>query len=213
MKGKKIITIWIIINILLIGIIYNFIKKDYLNNEKIIIKAMTDEEYEGNITSLNQSHMNYANYVEASKTKIASAITDMGVNTSNDASPETMSSNIRSIARNASSISYDNTDTGLISTNVQGAVDELNDSLGEQIKRIVLISVSFDNLASEKGTNKIVDLTSYGFTKAPIPLLRGTRNINGYVSQISTTEMNVYAYNPTASAINGIVHVTLIEFK
>ena len=46
MKGKKIIIALIIINILTIGIAYNFIKKDYLNSEKIIVKAMTEIEYE-----------------------------------------------------------------------------------------------------------------------------------------------------------------------
>ena len=104
MKGKKIIIISIIINILTIGIIYNLIKKDYFDNEKIIVKAMTEAEYEDNIKSLNTSHEEYAKYVEESKKKIASAITDMGVITSSEATPETMSSNIRSIARNSEMI-------------------------------------------------------------------------------------------------------------
>ena len=63
MKGKKLIVISILINILTIGVIYNFIKKDYLDNEKVIVKAMTEGEYEKNITSLNQSHINYANHL------------------------------------------------------------------------------------------------------------------------------------------------------
>ena len=97
MKGKKIVIILIIINILTIGIIYNFIKKDYLNNEKIIVKAMTEGEYEDNITALNQSHTDYANYIQESKIKIATALTDMGVPTSNEETLETMASNIRSL--------------------------------------------------------------------------------------------------------------------
>ena len=134
MEAKKIIIIIsIIINILTIGSIYNFIKKEYLNNEKIIVKAMTEVEYEKNITDLNQSLENYMKFIKECKTQIASAITDMGIATSNEATLETMSSNIRSIVRDASYIKYDNSRTTLTSTNVQDAVDELNNSIEEII--------------------------------------------------------------------------------
>ena len=66
------------------------------------------------------------------KRKIASAITDMGIETSESASVDTMASNIRSIsgASSAEKVSYDNTNSGLTATNVQSAVDEVNSSLG-----------------------------------------------------------------------------------
>ena len=62
------------------------------------------------------------------KQKVASAITDMGIETLETANAETMASNIRSIStsKDAASITYDNTTSGLASTNVQGAVDELD---------------------------------------------------------------------------------------
>ena len=65
------------------------------------------------------------------KKEIAKAITDMGVDTLETASASTMANNIRSIAtsKNATSINYDNTTSGLASTDVQGAVDEINNKI------------------------------------------------------------------------------------
>lgn len=104
MKINKIITVLIIINLILIGIIYNFISKVNVNNKKQIIKEMTETEYEDNITSLNQSHTDYANYIQESKAQIASAITEMGVETSNDETLETMVNNIKSISNGISEV-------------------------------------------------------------------------------------------------------------
>ena len=100
MKGKKIIIVSITINILLIGIIYNFINKVYLNDQRIIVKALTEGEYENPITLLNQSHEEYTNYIQASKVKLASAITEMGVLTSDEDTLENMANNIKSISKN-----------------------------------------------------------------------------------------------------------------
>jgi len=63
------------------------------------------------------------------KKEIASAITDMGVSTSEEADASTMASNIRNIHKNASDISYDNSNSELQATTVQNAVDEISDSL------------------------------------------------------------------------------------
>jgi len=68
------------------------------------------------------------------KRQIASAITDMGVETASNADATTMINNIKSIsgASSADKISYNNTNSGLAATNLQSAVDELdsiNDSL------------------------------------------------------------------------------------
>ena len=108
MKGKKIIIISILVNILLTGIIYNLIKKDYLNNEKIIVKAMTEGEYENYITTLHQSHEDYAKYIQTCKEQIARAITDMGVETSQDENLEKMADNIRNINSSALELLWTN---------------------------------------------------------------------------------------------------------
>ena len=74
------------------------------------------------------------------KREIASALTDIGIETSENSDISTMASNIRSLAGalSADKVSYDNTNSELVATNVQGAVDELdseinnlNDSLGD----------------------------------------------------------------------------------
>ena len=129
MNLKKIAIVSIIINILLVGLICNFIKNSYLNNNKLVLKAMTELEYEDEISKLNESHTDYSNHIQESKKQIATAITDMGVNTSNNANAETMSNNIRSISRDAISISYENGTSELQSTNIQSAVDELDNKV------------------------------------------------------------------------------------
>ena len=75
------------------------------------------------------------------KRKIASAITDMGIETSESASVDTMASNIRSISgvSSADKVSYDNTNSGLTATNVQNAIDEVNNSLAN------LLTLDYDN--------------------------------------------------------------------
>lgn len=102
MKWSKIIVILTLIIIVLIGIICNFINITILNKQKLTLKEMSDTEYENNIASLNASHTDYANYIQEIKTKIASDITDMGVNTSAEETLENMVNNIRSIDRKIS---------------------------------------------------------------------------------------------------------------
>ena len=98
MKNKKIIILLIIINITLMGIICSFINKNGIIKEKQIIKEMTEIEYDNSINELNKSHEEYAIQVQNNKTKIATALTDMGVDTSENASIDTIISNIRNIA-------------------------------------------------------------------------------------------------------------------
>ena len=133
MKGKKIITILVIINILFIGIIYNLININYFKNNKQIVKHMTETGNESQIEELNKSYQNYREYIDSSKKQLATAITNKGVETTSDSTLETMTANVNKIVTNppASLISYDNTSSGLKSTNVQNAVDEINDSLGD----------------------------------------------------------------------------------
>lgn len=96
--------------------------------EEIRLNELYDE-----LKNENSSGISYdaiAKLVEFKK-EIASAISDMGIATSEDADVSTMASNIRSIsgASSADKVSYDNTNSGLSATNVQGAIDEVNNSL------------------------------------------------------------------------------------
>ena len=100
MKGRKILIVSLIINILFIGVICNFIKKDYLNNERIIIKPMTEAGNESQIETLNQSHQSYKEYIDASKKQLATAITNKGVSTTADSTLETMTANVNKIVTN-----------------------------------------------------------------------------------------------------------------
>ena len=69
------------------------------------------------------------------KREIASAISDMGVATAENADASTMASNIRSLsgASSADKVSYDNTNSGLTANNVQSAVDEVDNTLDNLI--------------------------------------------------------------------------------
>ena len=86
------------------------------------------------------------------KREIASAISDMGIATAENADASTMASNIRSLsgASSADKVSYDNKNSGLEATNIQGAIDEVNNSLTFQ--KIYSGSISSINVNVENKT-------------------------------------------------------------
>lgn len=98
MKNRKIVILLIVINIMLMGIICSFINKNGIIKENQIIKEMTETEYDNSINELNKSHEEYALQVENNKVKIATAITEMGVDTSENANIDTIVNNIKSIS-------------------------------------------------------------------------------------------------------------------
>lgn len=98
MKNKKIIALSILGNILLLLIICTLISENVnIIREKQVVKEMTEGEYESKITELNTSHEDYMNYIQTCKTEIATAITNEGVETSNEETLETMAENISKI--------------------------------------------------------------------------------------------------------------------
>lgn len=103
MRLNKIMVFFVLIIIVLIGIIYNLISITILNNQKLTLKEMSEIEYETYISSLKKSYEDYANYIEESKQKIASSITEMGVTTSGEETLEIMANNIKRITKDTSS--------------------------------------------------------------------------------------------------------------
>ena len=102
MKNKRVTILLIITNIILIAILYSFIRiNGSIIKEKQIIKEMSEStqvtDLNNQINALNTEHTEYMNYTQTCKAQLASAITDMGVETSEDASLDTMASNIRTI--------------------------------------------------------------------------------------------------------------------
>ena len=97
MKERKLITVLIIIILILMCAIYNLMNKVNVSSQKQIIKEMNEAEYESSITSLNKSNEEYVNHIEESKKIIARAITDKGVETSEEDTLEIMASNIKNI--------------------------------------------------------------------------------------------------------------------
>ena len=101
MNKNKIITWLIIISLLLIGMHLNSNIDILINNEKQIIKEMTQSENEANlqtqIDTLNLSHNQYATNVENYKKAIAEAITNEGITTLVTDSQETVVANIGKI--------------------------------------------------------------------------------------------------------------------
>ena len=95
MRNKKIVTCFIIINIIIIVIIYALInKKVNITKENKIIKEMNTSEYDSQITELNKSHEDYAMQVQANKKKLAQAISNEKVATSENATVDEMVTNI-----------------------------------------------------------------------------------------------------------------------
>lgn len=95
----KMISIIFIIVIITTGLV--LLNSRIMKKEKVTIKTMTENEEVSNlqaqINQLNASHNEYARNVQAYKSKIATAITNQGVNTSVDATAEVMAENIEKI--------------------------------------------------------------------------------------------------------------------
>ena len=98
-RENKLILVMIILISLLIGMSINSIlnSKVVLINEKQIIKEMTEVEYESKITELNTSHEDYALQVQENKKRLATAITNEKVATSEDATIDEIVTNIGKI--------------------------------------------------------------------------------------------------------------------
>ena len=102
MKNKKIVILLIVIDIIIIAEIYNFISKNTnIKKEKQIIKEMSssaqETELNNQINTLNTEHTEYMNYIQTCKTSIATALTNEGVPTSNEATLEKMAEKISNV--------------------------------------------------------------------------------------------------------------------
>ena len=142
---------------------------------------MTETEYENNITSLNASHEEYANHIKESKKKIASALTEKGVETSNEETLETMANNIKSIK--GSGYSKSQTLTGSIA--VPGA------------SAYAPFSITFNELSKIDGY--LNDMTFNGTNRAVI----NSMSVNGNQLNFTCTNGNstsTYKLNYTITA-------------
>ena len=101
MKNRKTIIVLLILNIIMAVIISNLLINKGIKVEKQVIKEMTEGEYESKLTELNASHENYALQVQENKKKIATAISNQKVETSEDASINEMVTNIGRILQNS----------------------------------------------------------------------------------------------------------------
>lgn len=102
MKNKGVTILSIITNIILIAILCSFIKiNGSIIKEKQIIKEMSEStqvtDLNNQINALNTEHTEYMNYIQTCKAQLARAITDMGIETSENASVDRMAQNIKSI--------------------------------------------------------------------------------------------------------------------
>lgn len=104
MKNKKIVISLVITNIMLLVIIFNLIVfKPNIIKQNQLIKEMSqstlEEELNNSITKLNSEHTDYMNYIQTCKTAIAKALTEEGVETSDQALLEKMAENIPNILK------------------------------------------------------------------------------------------------------------------
>ena len=129
-----------------------------LNEEVALNELYMQIEAEG-ISSGDASYDAIEKLVEF-KREIATAISDMGIETSESANAATMASNIRSIsgASSADKVSYDNTNSGLTSTNVQETVDELNNNLDKIFKVVTTTITTYANTQVFANSYVVVDL-------------------------------------------------------
>ena len=94
-KNKLLMLLIILLIILNLVLLIN--KIGIVKQNKQIIKEMTEGEYESKLTELNTSHEDYALKVQENKQKIAAAITNQKVETSEDATIDKIIENIGKI--------------------------------------------------------------------------------------------------------------------
>lgn len=101
MKNKIQNIILYIINIILIGFIILSNKNFILNNSRITLKNMNESrqvtELNKTIETLNNTHTEYANYIQTSKNNLATIITNAGVTTNGTDTFETIINNVSNI--------------------------------------------------------------------------------------------------------------------
>ena len=102
MKSKRVTILSIITNIILITMFCRFISiNGNIVKEKQIIKEMSEgtqvTELNNQINALNTEHTEYMNYIQTCKSQLATALTNEGVTTSNEATLETMAENISKV--------------------------------------------------------------------------------------------------------------------
>ena len=104
MKNKKVVILIVLISIVVIVSIYKIVSKNTnILDRRRIIKEMTVSEYDNSITELNKSHEDYATQVQENKRKLAQAISNENVDTSENATVDEMVTNIGKILQSKTS--------------------------------------------------------------------------------------------------------------
>lgn len=86
-------------------------------------------------------------------------------------------------------ISYDNTNSGLDSTNVQGAIDELNSNF-EKLHKPITLETS-QSITFQVHQDVTFDLTQYNFTDVPIVTLRSMWLCTAHIMSLTPTSMTI----------------------
>ena len=194
---KILLTITIITIILLVGVIINLISnnKTQLLNKSQIIKEMSssaqETELNNQINALNAEHTEYMNYVQTCKTQIATALTNEGVPTSNEAKLETMAENISKVlqARTA---------------DATATADNITEGKTAYVNGELIIGTGADN---EQANNiKITGYSSEVTQSSNFEFPIGYRS-NPYVFQED------YKYVIVSLAINGQAHASSMPYS
>ena len=156
MKNRKVI-INIIIYIILIGVIISLISRNGIIREKQVIKEMSESTQVSNlqnqINQLNSSQEEYAKNVQIYKAKIAEAITNQKVTTSENATADEIVTNIGEILKARTKDA-----TATAEDIAEGKTAWVNGELIEGNKNNT-ITVESKDFISPQGWNSIVTLT------------------------------------------------------
>ena len=202
MKNKGLTILSIITNIILIAMLCSFIRiNGGIVKEKQIIKEMSEStqvtDLNNQINALNTEHTEYMNYIQTCKVQLASAITDMGIETSENASIDTMVINIRSIS-------------GASSTDTVKYLLKEGEIVSDDLKSITVTSGSYSSNEDSIGKNLFVNTTSAAicfkidltnYTKLILACRCDSGN-NQFNTKVNTSPMNSEQINNTGSCLD-----------
>ena len=211
MKNKKILIILIIVTLVL-SMQLVLSKNKIMNISKKTIKEMSsttqETELNNQINTLNAEHTEYMNYIQACKIKIATAITNQGVYTSENDTVEIMISNIEKILQTKEKTIIQGIGTQTTFYNNTNEFLNINGLTAEETYTIIL-SMYGDNLTSGDMlqnitfSNATVDSIIYNES-----IVCGTGRGQIYIAKITCTSdiINIVATYPYNRSRNWIAH-------
>ena len=187
MKNKRIMILSIILNVILLIVVCNFATNNVkISNSTYKIKEMNEStqitDLNNQINALNTEHTDYMNYIQSCKIQIASALTNEGVATSDQAKLETMAENIGKIF----------TERTKLDSDVAATADNITQGKQAYVNGELITGTGMDIDTTVKGTSFSFDKWTGGDNFYNVPTFGCTLTVKSVVASDSDVPSQTY---------------------